>query len=84
MTRLSVRALSLSAAAAVLMLSAPALAATCQQGTFDTFLSAFGKEAAAKGGTMKEGSCGADKMKKEGSCGAGKMDAAPAADAAKK
>lgn len=49
MTRLSVRALSLSAAAAVLMLSAPALAATCQQGTFDTFLSAFGKEAAAKG-----------------------------------
>jgi len=49
MTRLSVRALSFSAAAAVLMLSAPALAATCQQGTFDTFLSAFGKEAAAKG-----------------------------------
>ena len=49
MTRLSVRALALSAAVTAFAFSAPALAATCGKGSFDAFLSDFKKEAAAKG-----------------------------------
>jgi lytic murein transglycosylase len=46
---LTTRAFSLTAAAVVLTLSAPAFAATCGQGTFDSFIADFKKEAAAKG-----------------------------------
>lgn len=49
MTSFLTRALSLTAAAVALSISAPAFAATCGQGTFDQFLGDFRKEAAAKG-----------------------------------
>jgi lytic murein transglycosylase len=43
------RALSITAAAVAISLSAPAFAATCGEGNFDQFIAEFRKEAAAKG-----------------------------------